>query len=67
MNAKSEDRLNETDVDRVLEEISGRFLRGETSDDDMVKYQRLLAWRRENLFKLPSHRARRSFAKKLAS
>ncbi|ETW12823.1 hypothetical protein ATO8_09778 [Roseivivax marinus] len=65
--ATMEDRLNETEVDRELEEISSRFLTGQQSQDDWVKYQQLLAWRRSNLFKVPRNKFKRSPTRSMAS
>jgi hypothetical protein len=45
---------NETEVDRELELIARRVLNETASDSDRVNYQRLLSWRRNNIFDLPT-------------
>lgn len=49
---------NETDVDRRLEAIMTKFLSGNASSEDEEKYERLMAWRRSNLVKLPAVKPR---------
>ncbi len=60
-------KLNETDVDRQLEDLSVKFLSGNASPEDQEGYAKLMNWRRSRLVKLQSVKLRsRSLHKRLA-
>lgn len=52
---------NPTDVDRELELIARKLLEDTATDKDRAEYQRLLSWRRNHLFNLPSVASVRRF------
>ncbi len=52
-------RLTPTDVDRRLEDIAGRLLTTDATEQDRVEYQKLLSWRRSNILDLPRFSSRK--------